>query len=93
LTIDYTYGGDDVYKFGDTDKNKIIDGVDLAALSQNWAPLGYTGGGVPDPATLCLLALGGLAMLRRGPSDVNSSLPVTPPPTCGAEITGSFTNA
>ena len=39
--------------------------ADLAAVAMNWSPEGYPGPGVPEPASLSLLALGGLAMVRR----------------------------
>ena len=46
--------------FSNGDAN--VDAVDLAALGLNWAPSDYS---VPKPATLSVLALGALALLRR----------------------------
>ena len=45
----------------------VFDGADLALWQQNYAPLGYTGltADVPEPATLALLTLGGLAVFAR----------------------------
>jgi len=52
---------------GDFTGDGLVNVSDLGMLSGNW---GWTGGGggtqqVPEPATLGLLAMGGLAMLRR----------------------------
>jgi len=46
---------------GDTD----VDDSDLAVLLGNWTRGSPGGAAVPEPATLWLLALGGLAMLRK----------------------------
>ncbi len=46
---------------GDTD----VDDVDLAVLLGNWTGAPPAGVSVPEPATLSLLALGGLAVMRR----------------------------
>jgi len=44
-----------------------VDVVDLGILATNydWAAPGASNGAVPEPATMSLLVLGGLAMLRR----------------------------
>ncbi len=46
---------------GDTD----VDDNDLAVLLGNWTGPGPAGAAVPEPATLVLLGLGGLSVLRR----------------------------
>ncbi len=52
---------------GDTD----VDDADLAVLLGNWTgPPPAAGAAVPEPATLALLALGGLAVLRRRSAQV-----------------------
>jgi len=64
---------------GDFDFGDDIDGTDLAAVLNGWAPTGYlssalesppmaaamTAAVVPEPMTMSLLALGGLALIRR----------------------------
>ncbi len=50
---------------GDFNNNQLVDIVDLTALSANWTHPSGSAPPVPEPATLALLALGGLALLRR----------------------------
>jgi len=49
---------------GDFNFNWTVDIEDLTALANNWTGAA-PGGEVPEPATLGLLALGGLALIRR----------------------------
>jgi hypothetical protein len=42
----------------------IVEFEDFQCLLDNWSPLGYQSA-APEPATLAMLALGGLALLRR----------------------------
>ncbi len=48
---------------GDFDGDGDIDGTDLAKIGLNWNPAGL--GTVPEPVTMSLFGLGGLALLRR----------------------------
>jgi hypothetical protein len=50
---------------GDFGGDGKVNFLDFQKLLDNWNPIGYEGSQVPEPATLSLLALGGLAMLRR----------------------------
>jgi hypothetical protein len=52
-----------VWADGDFDGDGDVDLDDLSSLAGNWQ-YGVTGA-VPEPATIGLLTLGGLAMLRR----------------------------
>jgi hypothetical protein len=50
---------------GDFSGDGHVDVVDLGILAKNYDWAGTTAGAVPEPATMILLALGGLAMIRR----------------------------
>ena len=50
---------------GDADCSGFVDDVDLTALATKWPSGDLNASAVPEPATLSLLALGGLALLRR----------------------------
>ncbi|RPI60143.1 MAG: PEP-CTERM sorting domain-containing protein, partial [Planctomycetaceae bacterium] len=55
---------------GDFNGDGKVDGTDLGLLGDNWNPVGYAsssdaGSPIPEPATMLLLAIGGMAMLRR----------------------------
>jgi fibronectin-binding autotransporter adhesin len=52
---------------GDFNGDGTVDFLDFQVLLDYWNPGGWNGGTsqVPEPATLSLLALGGLALLRR----------------------------
>lgn len=56
-------GGDVGWEKGDFNFSTDVDDDDLSLLLSNWT--GSGGGSIPEPATLCLLTLGGLGMLRR----------------------------
>ncbi len=46
----------------DLDGNSVVDGLDLTAVINNWS---VAGGAVPEPATVLLAALCGMAAARR----------------------------
>ncbi len=56
--------GDKNWSQGDFNYDRTVDIVDLTALAANWSFIGDPPP-VPEPATLSLLALGGLAIMRR----------------------------
>ena len=64
---DYTvwynnYGASGGWTSGDFNGDNLVDQADYTIWYNNY---GTTGGSVPEPATLMLLAIGGVAMLRR----------------------------
>jgi len=53
------------WALGDFTADTDVDDDDLAVLLGNWTGPGPAGAAVPEPATMALLALGGLSVLRR----------------------------
>jgi hypothetical protein len=60
---------------GDFNGDGVVDFLDFQTLLNNWDPAGQQalpeGSMVPEPATLSLLALGALAVLRRRPGQAD----------------------
>lgn len=53
------------YAAGDLTGDGLVGSADLAVVQANWGSGTPGGGDVPEPGTLAMLGLGGLAMLRR----------------------------
>ena len=53
-----------VWADGDFNADGAVDLSDLSSLAANWGTVPATGA-VPEPATMSLLAIGGLALIRR----------------------------
>ena len=53
------------WELGDFTADTDVDDDDLAVLLGNWTGPPPAGAAVPEPATLALLGLGGLSVLRR----------------------------
>ncbi|HDZ21643.1 hypothetical protein LCGC14_0315830 [marine sediment metagenome] len=53
------------YADGNANCDAFVDGTDLAILKTNFGFIAPTGGAVPEPVTIGLLSLGGIALLRR----------------------------
>ncbi len=50
---------------GDFNGDGIVDFMDFQCLLDNWNPAGFSPAAVPEPASLSVLLLGGMALLRR----------------------------
>ena len=50
---------------GDLNQDGSVNGLDLTLLAANWDNQWTPPAGIPEPATLALLSLGGAALLRR----------------------------
>ena len=53
------------HSLGDANEDGCVDDLDLTALATEWPAGDLDVSAIPEPATLSLLALGGLALLRR----------------------------
>ena len=51
--------------FADFNNTDTVDVFDLALLANSYGYNGTVGGTVPEPAALAILAIGGLALVRR----------------------------
>ncbi len=61
-----TFGTSGVdYADGNANCDDLVNATDLAILKGAFGFVAPTGGGVPEPMTIGLLAMGGLALLRR----------------------------
>jgi len=58
------------WETGDFEGDGGVSADDLSILLGNWTGAPPAGATIPEPATLSLLALGGLAVMRRRPSKV-----------------------
>lgn len=61
LSWDPSGVNDNGWTDADFDGDGVVDATDLAAVGLNWDPAGT----VPEPMTMSLLAMGGLALIRR----------------------------
>ena len=53
------------WELGDLNGNGIVDGSDYSQVLSYWNPAPPEPAGVPEPTTIGLLLLGGLALLKR----------------------------
>ncbi len=61
-----TFGTSGVgYAGGNANCDTVVNATDLAILKGTFGLVAPTGGGVPEPASLTLLTMGGLALLRK----------------------------
>jgi len=61
-----TFGSSSIgYAGGNANCDTVVNATDLAILKVNFGFDATTGGGVPEPLTMGLLSIGGVALLRR----------------------------
>jgi formylglycine-generating enzyme required for sulfatase activity len=65
LAQDYGAAAGATWAMGDFNGDGAVDVTDLGILAENYGWAGAPAGAVPEPATMALLALGGLALLKR----------------------------
>ncbi len=66
---------------GDFNGDGYVDGADYTLWSDNYTPAHGAGAAVPEPATVSVLALGGIAVIRR--RRASARLQKTAQPSCG----------
>ncbi len=66
INVEYTGGTVVIRQMGDVNLSGLVDGDDLSLLLANWGLGGSPAPqAVPEPATLLLVAFGGLALIRK----------------------------
>ena len=65
VLLDHWQGTGQGWAYGDWNGDGVVDFLDFQKLIDNWNPTGAGISEAPEPGTLSLLALSGLALLKR----------------------------